>query len=321
MSPSKTQIVSSLTLEMPLPRCPHRFRHPCPHQAQHTPPNTHPHPGTEHSTNSSTHWSTLPCSNGNANDSSKPATNWSPNPCTDASTFNSGPIPDAHARAHTDAHAFPDTDSNSDSNSLAASSTIAKTDSHTISFAHPCSLACAYTFANLCAYPEAHTDPYATSNYPRSISATHTCANCSHLKCTFAPSTTRSGAGPCQRPTRTVVIVTGNVASFSISTCLICGRLVPTLFLREFEEPTLVIRSEAQRDPPTNNFDWCLDSDFDKAIRRPITLFRCGKTFSEHAKDGHQQVCCCPHWSSPLTHPNLQWAFTYPDLVLPKYGN
>jgi 6-phosphogluconolactonase (cycloisomerase 2 family) len=40
---------------------------------------------------------------------------------------------------------------------------------------------------------------------------------------------------------------------------------------------------------PQNALDWCLDSDFDKSVRRPITVFRCGKTFSVKADAGHQQ--------------------------------
>lgn len=40
---------------------------------------------------------------------------------------------------------------------------------------------------------------------------------------------------------------------------------------------------------PQNEYSWCLDSDFDKGVRRPLTVFRCGKTFSAKAAAGHQQ--------------------------------
>lgn len=41
---------------------------------------------------------------------------------------------------------------------------------------------------------------------------------------------------------------------------------------------------------PQNEYSWCLDSDFDKGVRRPMTVFRCGKTFSQKAATNHQQV-------------------------------
>lgn len=52
---------------------------------------------------------------------------------------------------------------------------------------------------------------------------------------------------------------------------------------------------------PQNAYDWCLDFEFDASVRRPLTLYRCGKTFSKHVKSEHQQVvteggvyrCCC----------------------------
>jgi hypothetical protein len=40
---------------------------------------------------------------------------------------------------------------------------------------------------------------------------------------------------------------------------------------------------------PQNEYSWCLDSDFDKGVRRPLSVFRCGKTFSEKAATNHQQ--------------------------------
>lgn len=40
---------------------------------------------------------------------------------------------------------------------------------------------------------------------------------------------------------------------------------------------------------PSNAYDWCLDMDFDKGVRRPLTVFRCGKTFSKKADKGHQK--------------------------------
>ena len=40
---------------------------------------------------------------------------------------------------------------------------------------------------------------------------------------------------------------------------------------------------------PHNAYDWCVDMDFDKGVRRPLTVFRCGKTFSKKADQGHQQ--------------------------------
>lgn len=46
---------------------------------------------------------------------------------------------------------------------------------------------------------------------------------------------------------------------------------------------------------PQNEYGWCLDSDFDKAVRRPLTVFRCGKTFSKKAASGHQQASTNEH--------------------------
>lgn len=40
---------------------------------------------------------------------------------------------------------------------------------------------------------------------------------------------------------------------------------------------------------PQNEYSWCLDSDFDKGVRRPLTVFRCGKTFSKKAAADHQK--------------------------------
>ena len=40
---------------------------------------------------------------------------------------------------------------------------------------------------------------------------------------------------------------------------------------------------------PQNAYEWCLDMDFDKGVRRPITVFRCGKTFSKSADKAHQK--------------------------------
>lgn len=40
---------------------------------------------------------------------------------------------------------------------------------------------------------------------------------------------------------------------------------------------------------PADNTDWCLDFDFDDKKYRPMTLFKCGQTFSDFADDKHQR--------------------------------
>lgn len=48
---------------------------------------------------------------------------------------------------------------------------------------------------------------------------------------------------------------------------------------------------------PQNAYGWCLDMDFDKGVRRPLTVYRCGKTFSKKALPGHQKW----DWDFPST--------------------
>lgn len=59
---------------------------------------------------------------------------------------------------------------------------------------------------------------------------------------------------------------------------------------------------------PQNAYDWCLDSDFDKVVRRPITVFRCGKTMSAKAETGHQQVA---HLTTHSFHTNFLMLSTH----------
>ena len=49
-----------------------------------------------------------------------------------------------------------------------------------------------------------------------------------------------------------------------------------------------MFNSSASYIHPQGNWKFCLDFDFDKENGRPLTVFRCGKTYSTAAVSGHQ---------------------------------
>jgi len=92
-----------------------------------------------------------------------------------------------------------------------------------------------------------------------------------------------------------------------------CGTQLPT---SQYRQGLVVIMGQCDADnaqqkfrfdpfnyhiSPADNAEWCLDFDFDDKKYRPLTLFKCGQTFSDFTDDNHQRWLW-PNYVKASTH-------------------